>query len=358
MEETTRGGELAKADRTPPVITTAEEFRASLERWQGRQFNVLTPFSNISGLAPSHGILTSIVQINLDKTAGDVYDGLPFLKGGDVALAKNGLRRIAEGLGISTRLEYIAVGIIPNYWHVKAIATYKGIDGSLVSREGSQEWDLRDGSDRLKGWTPNQISEGRKNGLRQCETRAINAAIRECGCGIKQSYKKEELARPFVAVRVMLNPDMSDPEVRRMVTAAALGGMQALYPAATHSAPAMPPAPMDAYQDDEPRSVGRGSSPAIQAAAPLTVVEVTEKRGEGPRGPWLLFRVSFSDGRVAGTFNDKIAEVARKAKATGQGVEALITEKGKNPELEEISIVPPAAAPPPAKQMSLDDVDL
>jgi len=352
MEDTTRGGELQKTDRTPPVITTADEYRASVGRWEQQRFHILTPFSNISGLAPSHGILTSVVQINVNPVAGEVYEGLPFLKGDEVALAKNGLRKIAEGLGISTKLEYISVGILHHYWHVKAIASYRGMDGAIVTREASMEWDLRDGSERMKGWQPKQVSESRKHGLRACETRAINAAIKECGCGIKQSYKREDLGRPFVAVRVMHTPDMSDPEVRRMVTQAALGGTAALYPAG-HSAPASPvQPPADAFAEpDEPRSVGQSSSPAAQGqtstprpTVELKVAEVTSKTGSTGGREWTVYRVTFSDGRVGSTFDENIAKAAYRARDGKLTVaDVLITSTEKGPQLEELSLAPTAA---------------
>src|SRR5262249_13579315 len=76
--------------RTPAVITTPDEFFAARQRWQEQHYNVLTPFTNISGLAAQHGIITSVIQVNADKTVGEVYDGLPFLAGNEVALAKIG----------------------------------------------------------------------------------------------------------------------------------------------------------------------------------------------------------------------------------------------------------------------------
>src|SRR3954453_16010110 len=69
----------------------------------------------------------------------------------------------------------------------------------------------------------------RKHGLRNCEARAINAAIRECGCGIKEKYSRQELEKPFAVVRVAFLPDMTDPDIKRMVTERALGGTTALY---------------------------------------------------------------------------------------------------------------------------------
>src|SRR6185369_11283233 len=75
------------APKTPAVITTPEEYRGALLRWHEHHFNVLTPFANISGLAPQHGILSTVIQVNTDKSVGEVYDGtggLPFLKDGEV----------------------------------------------------------------------------------------------------------------------------------------------------------------------------------------------------------------------------------------------------------------------------------
>lgn len=245
------------ATRTPAVITTPEQYRSALLKWQQDHYNILTPFTHISGLAASHGIITSLVTLSPNKDDGDVYDGLPFLKGDEVAPAKIGLRKLAECAGISTRTERTDGRQIPFFWESKAIGSYRGVDGSIVTREATEEWDLRDGSLRMKGWTRNQIEEGRKHGLRNCEARAINAAIRECGFGIKQKYSRDELKRPFVIIRVIFVPDMNDPDVKRLVTERALGGTTTLYPHA-----ALPGIPVD-ERDPEPtgpRPVGASST--------------------------------------------------------------------------------------------------
>lgn len=235
------------SDRTPAIITTSDEYVTALKRWEGR-CNVLTPFTNIIGIATSYGLIATVVKLNPDPLKGEVYSGytdtgakgMPFLKGErgkpseELAPAKIGLRKLAECGGISTDALRTDPRTTPYYWEFKATATYRGLDGSLITRSATFEWDLRDGSDRLKGWTANQITEGRKNGLRNCEARAINAAIRECGCGIKQKYTRAELEKPFVVIRVAFQPDMNDPDIKRMVTQQALGGANALYP---HSTP-------------------------------------------------------------------------------------------------------------------------
>lgn len=339
----------------PAVITTPAEYLTSLQRWQQEKFNMLTPFSSITSLAKQHGLIASFVQINNDPSKGgpgEVYDGLPFLKNGEVAIAKNGLRKIAEGLGISTRLEYISVAQIRYYWHVKAIASYRGIDGAIVVREASMEWDLRDGSDRLKGWTSAQVGEARKHGLRACETRAINAAIRECGCGIKQAYPRQELAKAFVTVRVAYQPDMDDPETRRLVTEANLRGTNTLYP----SASALPAA--DAFEErDEPRHVGSGTTtPATRAAtaAPkedepptpnaVRIVDVKQKAGDTNGRKWTKWTVIDSNGVEHSTFDKKKGELAEKFKAEKTWVDVVDepSEDGKYRNIEELSVAQPS----------------
>lgn len=364
--ETTPSTDLVK---TPDVITTADQFTSAVQRWQGR-FTLLTPFANISGLARAHGIFSTVIPINASPQAGEVYDGLPFLKPGQVALAKNGLRKIAEGLGISTRLDYISVGVVAFYWHVKAIASYTGIDGKRVEREASQEWDLRDGSPRLKGWTTKQIEEARKYGLRACETRAINAAIRECGAGMKQAYTKEELAKPFVAVRVALQPDMSDPDIKRIVTEHFVGASRQLYASAPVSSPADPWADHD---EPAPRQVGQGSTseartrtaesqPATNGQgtqspdAPPTkdavrIVDIKSTQGETNGRKWTRYAICDSRGEEHSTFSKSIAEAAEKFKADRTWVEIVTatSEDGRYKNLEEII---PAGSEPALPGMS------
>jgi hypothetical protein len=332
-------------DRTPAVITTPDEYTAAMKRWEGR-FNVLTPFTSISGLAAQHGIIVSQVKVNPDdsKTGpGEVYGGLPFLKTGEVALAKIGLRKLAECGAISTRTIRTDPRTIAHYWEFKAIASYRGIDGAIVEREATQEWDLRDGSDRLKGWTANQVSEGRKNGLRNCEARAINAAIRECGCGIKQKYSKEELARPFIVLRVAFQPDMTDPEIRKIVTQNALGGTRALYP---HSEPHAAGDYVDA-EVSEPRAVGSGSTmpaqdtsaPASSTSTPKTdpnvppvegavrIAHIAEKEGVGKNGrKFVRYLITDHLGVVLSTFDKQHFDDATRFKASNDWVE-IVTEK-------------------------------
>lgn len=353
-ESPTTGLEKA-AERTPAIITTPDEYRGALLRWQAQHYTILSPFTNISAVAPQHGLITSLVQISPNKDDGDVYDnsgGIPFLKDHEVALAKPGLRKIAECAGISTSTIRTDPRTIAHYWEFKAIGRYRSVDGSIIQREATMEWDLRDGSDRLKGFKPNQITEARKNGLRNCETRAVSAVIRECGCGLKQKYTKAELAKPFVVVRVLFMPDMTDPETRRLVTERALGGTTAMYPTAARHLPSHGSDYIDAEPADPPVSGSTGtSSPTSSPAASTTttpnpdapptpdavrIVKVEIKEGETGGRKWTRYSITDSSGADHSTFDKTIADVAAKAVQSRAWVEIAEESDGQYKNLIEI----------------------
>jgi hypothetical protein len=347
--------EKVAPSRTPGVLTTAEEYRIALAKWEGK-YNVLTPFTNVSGIAPSFGIIASVVKINTDVAAGgEVYGGLLFLKGQkgtqseELALAKIGLRKLAECGGISTNAVRTDPRTIPYYWEFHATASYRGLDGTMITRSATFEWDLRDGSDRLKGWQPNQVTEGRKNGLRNCEARAINAAIRECGCGIRQKYTRAELDKPFLVVRVAFQPDMQDPAIKEMVTRQALGGTSLLYPSPARELPAV-----DAEViDNEPRQVGSGSTAPAAAPTPpaapvaptlpdgavlIVKVEKTEhKRRDG--GKFSKWTAIDSNGVAHVTTDRKVGEALERCAEKKTPVE-LTSEENEYQENKITELLP------------------
>lgn len=346
MAETTTSTAMAEQPKTEvakrtETITTPTQFEQAIAKWQGR-YNLLTPFTQITGLAPKHGIIASVVKIDPNPAKGgpgEVYDGLPFLHDGEVALAKIGLRKIAEGAGISITTTRTDPRTIPYLWEFKAIATYRGIDGTVVTREATAEWDLRDGSPRLKGWKPAQVEEGRKNGLRNAETRAINAAIREFG--IKQKYHQRELAKPFLVLRVAWQPDPNNPDDMRLVGENAMRGTSTLYGAPSLSAHAHSNAGdiVDADVVEQARHVGSGTTaePRVEqkpdanappVAGAVRIADVKEVPGETKGRKWLRFDVIDSNGEVATTFDKTVGAAAIEFKKSQAWVELVIERQG------------------------------
>lgn len=347
---------LEKAKPTPPpeVIRTPDEYRDHVHSWLERKFNVLTPFTAISGLAPRFVIKFVSITLSTDPADGDCYTGLPWLKKDEYAPSKGGLRKFADALGISDMTERTDPRTIQFLWEFRATCGYRSYDGSTITRQATKEWDLRDGSPQMKGWTQNQIEEGRKHGLRNCEARAINAAIRECGVGIKQKYSKAELAKPFVILKVAYDPDMSDPVTRQLVTERALSSTAQLYPV-TRPAPAEAPEP-----PQEARSVGRGSTvakpedpePAAEDAPPteraVRIAKVTPLEGTTPKGKkWTRWTIVDSNGEEHFTFDTGHKDTAEASMKEGSWVEIAEqeSEDGRFTKITSIGLPQPSLLP-------------
>jgi len=69
-----------------------------------------------------------------------------------------------------------------------------------------------------------------KHMIGRAQSGAANRAIRSA-LGLKAAYAKEELARPFVVPRLAFTPDYNDPDVKRVLLAAATGTIADLYAA-------------------------------------------------------------------------------------------------------------------------------
>lgn len=379
---------LAKAEaQTPAVITTPAEYRQSVSRWQSNHYHVLSPATTFSGLPPSYGMVAAMVQLNPHPDAGDVYSDPLFCKDGEVAITKIGLSKIAQAAGMSIKTERTDPRTIANYWEVRATCRFIGLDGRPQELEATCEYDLRDGAPRIekmveaarkKSRDPrSQITGMRQHGLRGAEARAINAAIRLFG--IRQKYTTAELAKPFVAVRVMFQPDMSDPETKRIVTEQAMQGATALYP---HSRPALPAAEaldtigaVDDAQGASPQSVGRGSTSRLADASPNTtantassanaksaqkddapptpdsvrIVDIKTYSGETNGRKWVRCGIVDSNGEEHSTFSRTLMDAAEKFKASRQWVEIVTETDGQYKNLVEIA---PAGESPKLPGMS------
>lgn len=232
---------LVKLEQSANVaITSAATLTERIREWQ-TVAHVLTPAIHVSALAPQHAVNVAVVKISAetdDRGIGDdTYGlpkqgkGLPWLGQGERAIGKVGLLKIAAAAGISwdpDRSGRTDDRKERYYWEYQAVGTYIGFDGRPQTLIGTFELDLRDGSPALKGFSPAQIDATRRSGLRICESKAMNAAIRTLG--LKQKYTVQELQKPFVILRTSFIPDMNDPMQRQMVAERALGSSRVLYP--------------------------------------------------------------------------------------------------------------------------------
>jgi hypothetical protein len=252
--------ELAGTFRDPKVINA--RLAAAAE-----QFNVVTPATAVGALPEGCGIALSVVQIDIEHESNPVG-------GGKNALAKVALDKIAGALGVSWIPDscYRADdGSDPHYCHFKVAGYYRAFDGQPQIIIGEKQLDLREGSPMLAklaheakdGVGENQIRMMRAFILEHAESKAKNRAIRSLG--VRSSYPRAQLEKPFVCARIMFTGQTDDPQLKQqfatMTAEAFLGGTRTLYGAGQRDqAPARTaPAPIERVLAAPPP---RGSLPA------------------------------------------------------------------------------------------------
>lgn len=237
----------------------------ALATLDGRNANVLVPTQHLQQVSPWHAARTSVVQINPDPMAGDVFKvGSRYNEAKRsyedlFSPAKPALMRIAAAAGIvwnwresgpqALQRDYVvykAVGALrlPDGSWQPIVAT-KEIDLTIIEEE-LMEQNLKKAQEyaadpkkreRLGGMTPEQWAQAqtktamiqwRKNKLMRAETGAMLRVIR-AALGMKSQYTREELQKPFIVPRIDFAPDYSDPEVRQAIIQNGIPAMAQLF---------------------------------------------------------------------------------------------------------------------------------
>jgi hypothetical protein len=249
------------------------------------QFHLVSPATHCGAIPEGCGVAISMVHVNPDDSKdgpGEVYG----LSGGKVGLSGTTLKKIGAAAAIDWNMAQsgrLDDGRDPHYCHFRAVGTVMNFDGSRRTISGEVEIDARDGSPQLEeikskaasrdrgDGGESQIRELRKFLLRHAETKAKLRAIADMG--VKRSYTKVELQKPFAVARLMWTGQTKDPELKKLFAAkqfdAMVGGGQQLYgrdatlvgpqanrgpalPAATHAPPPIGSVrePLDDVEDD------------------------------------------------------------------------------------------------------------
>lgn len=203
----------------------------------GERFHLCSPFTAVGVMPEGCGVQLALVKVDVDHETYDVGFG-------KLGLAKSALDRISHGIGISwdpmlsRRLDD---GRDPHYAHYRAVGRYRASDGQQQIVIGEKEMDLRDGSPQCEALEERarkknksadaQIREMRMHILGHAETKARLRAIRSMG--VRTSYDRDELEKPFACARVVFTGKTEDAELRRefskMTAASFLGGVTTLY---------------------------------------------------------------------------------------------------------------------------------
>lgn len=271
---------------TTTALALPDQWRRDVESYEKQKYNVLVP-REIGQIPPFHVPHMSVIQVDPDRDAGETYP----LPGGKIGLSKVVLDKIAQAGSITWIPDQCTGGwLSPRKYQYKAVGVVKGLDGQRRTIIGSKEIDLDVIEEELRASVPrrekcptkepersrwiettirDEMISFKKHIAARTESGAKNRAIRSA-YGLKSSYTRDEIARPFVIPRLVLSPDMSDPEVKKMVLGEALGIIPELYGHGPTPPlpPALPPAP-----DDEPETETSTAQAPTHGTEPLTLAE-------------------------------------------------------------------------------------
>lgn len=298
--------QLARIDDFAGTHTDAGRTTALLQRAQ-QEFNLVSPAPAVAQIPEGCAIALAAVFVDPE------LDTYPIPGGPKRGISKPSLDKIALALGLTMIPEQcgrLDDGSHPYYVHYRWVGRYRQFDGQLAFAVGEKRMDLREGSAMVENLRRIAAKKGRdcRDELAQmrafivehAETKARLRAIRSLG--MKTSYERSELAKPFVAARLQFTGDFKDEgakqEYRRALTNSFMGATVAAYGGAPVPAPAatalpnaapvhrLPPPPVDhsAVEDDDVQE----SPPPGQAprAAPAGGDQVRHAEGsEGFRLP-------------------------------------------------------------------------
>jgi hypothetical protein len=234
-------------------VERTDSVSKELEKWKGMGANLLLPSTNIEGLSEFHAPVIDSVYLSANPKDGDVYPA----SGGDdnnsFRLAAQGIRKLSVCAGIiwhpyeCRRLDdrkdrhYVAcqaVGGIrkadgqPVWWRGEYDLDFEVIEEELIDQYTAKckSWNKSDA--QKQGYVDSNVRKDllfkRKHKLKLAETGAMNRVARAI-LGLKGSYTREELAKPFVMLRIVLRPDFTDKDVRAKLADAAINAMVGIY---------------------------------------------------------------------------------------------------------------------------------
>jgi len=243
-EREMEGMELVLAD---PVREALTRVRKSMEA----NHNILVTPAMLQRCPPMFAPAVTTVSVpSLGVKDGWVYK-IP--GGGKLGLSKPMLLKLAAASGVtivsekSGRLDDCRD---PHYCRYRVVGRMTRFDGSMAEMPATKEMDLRDNSplvhnmhkaaEKTEEWKAqderrkpqkvdawDRIWQTREHLESHAETKAMLRVIRAI-LGVKTSYSREELEKPFLVAKMVFSPP-DDPEINRMIAAQQLGMTDALY---------------------------------------------------------------------------------------------------------------------------------
>lgn len=284
--------------------------------------NFITPALRLDHIPPMHRVSLRAVAISPDPQRGDVYADRKFCQENERSLTKVGLLKIWQAAGgsvVESRRIDDQSDPLRVEWSCRV--RVQQLDSRIVEFHATKEVDLRPGSPQAKAMKENQLAQQQQNIAALAESKALLRAVRGA-LALRQKYTIDELSRPFVVPALVPDLDTSDPEIRRMVAAKALGIENALFGAGPR---ALPPPPdvttVEAPADPEPDDSWMADPDATEPEPPLPMnADVLASIDDAKRRGYLE-RMS----RLATTLLERDASAGRAAIAGIVGATDLLT---------------------------------
>lgn len=205
----------------PQALATAEQSIEALTKlYPEGEWNLLVPKMMVSTLPEGTRLVATRIDINANEREGDVYK-VPFSK---LAIGKAKLNEISKALGadwiVSRR---VGDRRNPHYIEWEVVGKFIQPDGSVFTEHGNKTIDLRsdigdgtpgaDAQEMMRNAAKkdpprdptDEITKARQNIQMLAETKAKNRAIR-AAAAMKTSYTAQELRKPFLAVKLAIDP--------------------------------------------------------------------------------------------------------------------------------------------------------
>jgi hypothetical protein len=229
-------------------IAKIEDLRAHIEK-VCKVANFVSPFTGMDYIPEMHRVSFRTVVIDptlrkvgsgdyVNEIGTDTYRDKKFCQENERALTKTGILKLLRAAGIdvvrSQRTDDRKDALYAE-WVVEI--EIPELDGRRSRMTATRTIDLRPGSPQREKMTDKQAGQAVQVILENAETKALLRAAR-AGLQLRQKYTIDELSKPFVIPVLVPDLDTSDPEIKRMVAANALGITEKLYGPPKAQAPA------------------------------------------------------------------------------------------------------------------------
>lgn len=303
--------------------------------------NVLAPVVHMPELPAGTRIVVSLVKVDPSKEARETFP----IAGGDLLLGKVALSRISQAAGVSwTSTRRVDDGKHPHLYQAEVKGYVTDFTGRRREVADQKTIDLREdagggipGKDFDEIVTKaekgnrdpsGQLMEARKFIAEIATSKAKNRAIADV-LGIKRSYTKEELSRPFAVPQLTLDPN--DREARALIQANAGGAQEALFGArakvidATFEEAAQP-APGSSPGDSVGSPAGEVGGEGAQSSPPANTEDAEGDAEVGSRAVLDAIKVSWTLAKNAGMTAQAFGAACKSATGKARKEEMTVAD--------------------------------